>query len=134
MKHPSLIVETRQFACALAALGLLSASPAGLAQTPAPVDKKGAATPAMQGMGAGSMEMHGTMMSMMKNMDSVTMSGDPDRDFAAMMKIHHQGAIDMAQVELKSGKDAKMRALAKRIIDAQQKEIKEIDGWLGKGK
>ena len=62
------------------------------------------------------------------------MSGDTDRDFAMMMKVHHQGAIDMARMELKDGKDAKMRAMAKGIIEAQQKEIKEFDQWLEKRK
>jgi len=74
------------------------------------------------------------MMGMMKSMESMKTSGDTDRDFATMMKVHHQGAIDMAQMELKSGKDAKMRAMAKRIIEAQQKEIKEFDQWLEKRK
>lgn len=74
--------------------------------------------------------MRSAMMAGMKGMESMKMTGNTDRDFAAMMKIHHQGAIDMAQMELKNGKDGKMRALAKRIIDAQRKEIKEIDGWL----
>ena len=89
--------------------------------------------PGMPGMDA-SGGMHHSMMGMMKNMESMKMTGDADRDFAMMMKVHHQGAIDMAQMELKSGKDAKMRAMAKRIIDAQQKEIKEFDQWLGSRK
>jgi uncharacterized protein (DUF305 family) len=57
-----------------------------------------------------------------------------DRDFAAMMKVHHEGAIDMSQMELQSGKDPKMRAMAKRIIEAQKKEIKEFEQWLGQHK
>ena len=84
----------------------------------------------MPGMDAGG-AMHDSMTGMTKNMESMKMTGDTDRDFAMMMKVHHQGAIDMAQMELKSGKDAKMRAMAKRIIEAQQKEIKEFDQWLG---
>jgi Domain of unknown function (DUF305) len=35
---------------------------------------------------------------------------------------------------LKSGKDPKMRAMARRIIDAQKKEIQELDDWLARGK
>ena len=97
-------------------------------------EKKDSTMAGMPGMGAAGGDMRGSMMGMMKNMDSMKMTGDTDRDFAAMMKMHHQGAIDMAQMELKSGKDAKMRAMAKRIIDAQQKEIKEFDQWLGKQK
>ena len=86
----------------------------------------------MSGMGSG--RMHGSMTKMMKDMESMKMSGDPDKDFATMMKIHHQGAIDMAQVELKNGKDEKMHKMAKKIIEAQQREIKEFDQWLAKHK
>ena len=145
MKHQSFVADSRLFICALGALALLASASVGLGQTPAPpADKsgaKGAAAPtktdsAMQGMPGmgGSGDMHGSMMGMMKSMETMKMSGDTDRDFAMMMKVHHQGAIDMAQVELKNGKDAKMRAMAKRIIEAQQKEIKEFDQWLAKPK
>ena len=83
-------------------------------------------------MSSPSVDMSKSMSGMMKNMQSMPMSGDTDRDFAAMMKMHHQGAIDMSQMELQSGKDPKMRAMAKRIIEAQKKEIKEFEQWLAK--
>ena len=82
----------------------------------------------------GSMEMHHSMMKGMKDMESMKPSGDADRDFAAMMKMHHQMALDMAEVELKNGKDANMRTMAKNIISAQKKEIKQFDEWLAKHK
>ena len=84
----------------------------------------------MSGMG----DMRGSMMGTMKNMESMKMTGDTDRDFASMMKMHHQSAVEMAEMELKRGNDAKMRSMAKRIISSQQKEIKEFDQWLGKQK
>ena len=111
-----------------------AAAPAPTANQPMPMEKKDAPTSAMPGMAQGSGDMRSSMAGMMKSMESMKMTGDTDRDFAAMMKMHHQGAIDMAQQELKSGKDAKMRAMAKRIIDAQQKEIKEFDQWLERHK
>ncbi len=87
----------------------------------------------MPGMAA-SADMHGSMKGMMKSMESMKMSGDTDKDFAMMMKMHHQGAIDMAEMELKSGKDPKMRSMAKSIIKDQQKEIRKFDEWLAKQK
>jgi uncharacterized protein (DUF305 family) len=71
-------------------------------------------------------EANDTMMhSMMK-----PMTGDPDKDFVMMMMAHHQGAIDMAKVELEYGKDPTLRALAEAIIEAQAKEIEEMKEWL----
>ena len=54
---------------------------------------------------------------------NVPFSGDADRDFARMMIPHHQGAIDMALVELRYGKDARLKRLAQEIIVDQQQEI-----------
>lgn len=66
---------------------------------------------------------------MMKSM-TITMTGKPDRDFALMMIAHHQGAIDMAKVELQYGKEPELKALAERIIAAQEKEIAQMLDWL----
>jgi uncharacterized protein (DUF305 family) len=53
-----------------------------------------------------------------------------DLSFLSMMIPHHQGAIDMADVELKYGKDPEIRALAERIIAAQKAEITEMNEML----
>jgi hypothetical protein len=50
-------------------------------------------------------------------------TGDIDRDFVAMMVPHHQGAIDMAQAELRHGHNEQLRRLAQEIIVTQQQEI-----------
>jgi uncharacterized protein (DUF305 family) len=68
--------------------------------------------------------------SMMSGMSAVPYTGNADRDFVAHMVPHHEGAIQMAEVELKYGKDAKLRALAREIIAAQKKEITFMTQWL----
>jgi hypothetical protein len=62
------------------------------------------------------------MNKMMANM-TVKPTGDVDRDFVAMMVPHHQGAIDMAQAELKYGHNEQLRRLAQEIVVTQQQEI-----------
>jgi uncharacterized protein (DUF305 family) len=64
-----------------------------------------------------------SMAVMSRDMKQVPMTGDPDHDFAAMMIPHHQGAIDMAQVELVHGKNPVLRRLAQEIIVTQRSEI-----------
>jgi uncharacterized protein (DUF305 family) len=79
-------------------------------------------------------DMHASMMNMQQQMDSVKASGDTDYDFALMMRIHHQGAVDMAQMELDKGKDPQLQAMAKEIIAAQKKEIAQFDQWIAEYK
>src|SRR5262245_34105241 len=53
----------------------------------------------------------------------IAASGDIDRDFMRMMIPHHQGAIDMALLQLKYGRDEKLIRLAQSIIVEQGQEI-----------
>jgi hypothetical protein len=62
------------------------------------------------------------MKKMMIDM-GVRPTGDVDRDFVAMMVPHHQGAIDMAQAELRYGRNEQLRRLSQEIIVTQQQEI-----------
>ena len=82
----------------------------------------------------GSDDMKKSIMAGMDGMNNVTMSGDIDKDFAMMMKIHHQQAIDMSEMEIAHGKSPAMKATAKQIIAAQKKEIVKFDQFLAKQK
>ena len=122
--------QWKRTALVVAALTLLSTSVVVTSQTnttPATEHKGGASGPMGGDMGQ-------MMMRNMQQMQSMPMTGDTDRDFASMMKMHHQGAIDMAQAELRSGRDPKLREMAKKIIASQQQEIKEFDAWLAQHK
>jgi uncharacterized protein (DUF305 family) len=57
---------------------------------------------------------------------------DLDASFAAMMVPHHQGAVDMARLQLLYGKDPELRRLAQSIIAEQQIEIQQMTAWLRK--
>ncbi len=76
------------------------------------------------------MAMHKSMDDMHAKMRDMKPSGDVDRDFVMMMRAHHQGAVEMAQRELDSGKDRAVIKTARKIITAQKREIAEFDAWL----
>ena len=80
-----------------------------------------------QASGAPADSFAGSMDAAMARMDHdmmMTPSGNADRDFATMMIPHHQGAIEMAEAELKFGHDPVLRRLAEGIIVEQGKEIR----------
>jgi hypothetical protein len=70
------------------------------------------------------------MKKMMADM-AIKPTGNVDRDFVEMMVPHHQGAVDMAQAELKYGHNKQLRQLAHRIVEAQQREIVVMRRALG---
>jgi DUF305 family protein family protein len=67
-------------------------------------------------------ENEAAMDKMMRDM-AAKPTGDVDRDFVAMMVPHHQGAIDMAVIELRYGKNEQLRRIAQEIIVDQMQEI-----------
>jgi hypothetical protein len=70
------------------------------------------------------------MTKMMVDM-GIKPSGDVDTDFVAMMVPHHQGAIEMAQAELRYGHNETLRRMAQEIIVTQQQEVAAMRLALG---
>src|ERR1700744_2531399 len=70
-------------------------------------------------------------MTKMMNGMAAKPTGDVDRDFVAMMTPHHQGAIDMAFIELRYGKNEQLRRIAQEIVVDQMQEIAAIKLALG---
>ena len=59
-------------------------------------------------------------------------TGDTDKDFVVGMLPHHQGAVDMAKIELQYGKDPELKKLATNIIKSQDEEITFMKAWQAK--
>ena len=89
-----------------------------------------AQTPTQQGTTKSTGDLMKPMNDMMDKMHSVQMTGDFDVDFANMMAEHHQGGIDMAQVEVSQGKDETMKAKAQEILTKQKKEQQELKDFV----
>ncbi len=73
-------------------------------------------------------DMNAGMGRMMDDMHSPGFTGNPDRDFLAMMIPHHEGAVDMARLVLIHGRDPLVRQLAEEIIASQTVEIAGMRG------
>ena len=67
-----------------------------------------------------------SMHAMMSRMEAMPPTNDPDVDFPKMMMMHHQQAINMAQVQIQDGKNDSLKRIAQKMIDAQQMEITEL--------
>jgi uncharacterized protein (DUF305 family) len=74
--------------------------------------------------------MSGLMQQNMQAMMAQPSRGDADQDFAALMRVHHQGAIDMAQLELAQGTDTQLKSMAQNIVSSQRGEIARFDAYL----
>ncbi len=72
------------------------------------------------------------MDGMSVEIDSLQMNGDIEQDFAMLMIVHHQGAIDMGMKQIAKGNDAALKIMAKEMIDMQQSEMDKLDLFLVK--
>jgi uncharacterized protein (DUF305 family) len=75
-------------------------------------------------------EMMSILHDMSEEMKAMQMTGDADHDFAMMMRMHHQGAINMGNKEIEKGDDATIKSMAQTMINMQQSEIQELQAFL----
>jgi uncharacterized protein (DUF305 family) len=124
-----MISRPTQRSALILTLALLCASPAlaqhaGHPAPSAPAPAAAAETEATRALRAANAAMH-------KDMD-IVYSGDADVDFARAMIPHHQGAVEMAKIQLKFGRDPELRKLAEDIVAAQEKEIMLMQTFLNR--
>lgn len=125
LKHPLLAIAIA--ASMLSAFNASAHEPKVQTQEMAAQDMSGMQGADMKSYSAGSMELHKIMAT---GMDMpMKMSGDVDKDFATMMTMHHQQAIRMSEVLVKYGRNAELKALARKMQAAQKDEIKQMAAY-----
>ena len=75
------------------------------------------------------MMIHGGMMGDASDLERLTVAEPFDKAFIEEMIPHHQMAVMMAQMLLRSANRPEMKQLAENIISAQTKEINDMRGW-----
>ena len=77
-----------------------------------------------------SAEMSNTVMNMTREMQFQRASGSSERDFATLLILHNQGFIDLAEAELKYGKDSTLKVTTEKMISEKKKEIEVLKNWV----
>lgn len=80
----------------------------------------------------GSAELHRQMITSANETRQLPMTGDVDHDFVLAMSKHHEDGIELARIALENAKDPQARRFARRVVDQQTREKKELDAWLAK--
>ena len=68
-----------------------------------------------------------SMHVMMSRMEAMPKTNDPEIDFPKMMIMHHQGAINMGNVQIQNGSNDSLKRISQKMIMMQQMEIQELN-------
>ena len=81
-----------------------------------------------------SMKQHDNMMKMDQMADIQLITGDIDNDFATLMILHHNSAIENSEAYLMYGTNAELKTMAREMIEMQKMEIEQLSEWLKNNK
>lgn len=70
------------------------------------------------------------MSLMIEKMNSTKLTGDFDNDYAALMIVHHQGAVDLSEMEVAKGSDAQMKKMAQTMVSDHKSEIEQLKSFV----
>ena len=82
------------------------------------------------GIEVGDLGVPAHMMGMSEDAASLKTAEPFDESFLNMMIPHHEGAVEMARVEMDKGSDPELIELAEDIVAAQEAEIEEMQAHL----
>ena len=66
------------------------------------------------------------------DINQIPLTGNAERDFAMLLKSNHQGAIDIAQAEIKNGKDDALKQMAQDISTTYKSEISDLEAFVAR--
>jgi uncharacterized protein (DUF305 family) len=119
-----IVVEQQQEIAAMRLAVGEPASPTWVTKAAKPPPKAGAlAQQSNPGQEAPYLNDANAAMDKMMTAMAVKPTEDVGHDFTAMMVPHHQGAIDMAEAELRYGQNQRLKAITQEIIVDQTQEI-----------
>jgi len=52
-----------------------------------------------------------------------------DSGFLTMMGTHHSGAVELAEAELRAGASMEVKAFARQLLQARQRELRQMQQW-----
>lgn len=77
-----------------------------------------------------SSEMHTITMGLTSEAQFLPKTGYVERDYVQLLIQQHQSAISLAQLAVKYGKDAELRALSQKLSEQHQNDIQKLKEWL----
>lgn len=97
-------------------------------------DKQASKKEKQPGSGITTRTLLSAMDLMMERLKSYSPTGDFDYDFATILIIHHQTAIDLSQAFLENSIDAGLTKSAKKLIYEDEQDIEQMLEWKAKRK